>query len=289
MDKLKPPDFSLPEPTPLRVKKRLILCADDFAIHEAASLGIAALAQAGHISATSAMVLSPRWAEDGALLQELRGHIDVGLHLDWTSEFARAAGHGMSLKGAMLKAVLGGFDPAAARAVIERQLDAFEAVWKAAPDHIDGHQHVQQFRGIREALVATLQQRYAPRERGYLRLSRGVAADKTLKTSIVTAMGAAALQALAGAAGIACAPSLSGIYDFAGGAPRYAQLMEHWLQATPEGGIIMCHPAAQAEPGDEIGAAREWEYAYLSSDAFAQALGRFGVTPSRREHLHSLA
>ena len=33
----------------------------------------------------------------------------MGLHLDWTSAFARSAGHGVSLTGAMLKAVLGGF------------------------------------------------------------------------------------------------------------------------------------------------------------------------------------
>lgn len=108
--------------------KRLILCADDFAVNEAASLGIATLAGASRISATSAMVLSPRWPKDAALLRDLRGRIDVGLHLDWTSAFAHAAGHGVRLTGAMLKAVLGGFSQTAARAVIERQLDAFEAV-----------------------------------------------------------------------------------------------------------------------------------------------------------------
>jgi hypothetical protein len=42
--------------------KGVILCADDFAVHESASLGIAHLARLGRISATSAMVLSPRWA-----------------------------------------------------------------------------------------------------------------------------------------------------------------------------------------------------------------------------------
>ena len=137
--------------------KQLILCADDFAANASASRGIAALAGAGRISATSVMVLSPRWAGDAALLQAMRGQIDVGLHLDWTSAFARTAGHGVSLASAMRQAVLGGFDRVAARAVIERQLDAFEAVWKSPPDHIDGHQHVQQFAGIREALVAAVQ------------------------------------------------------------------------------------------------------------------------------------
>ncbi|MEO7954299.1 MAG: ChbG/HpnK family deacetylase, partial [Polaromonas sp.] len=145
MNSLQPPSALALASGSRRSGKRLILCADDFALNAPVSEGIAALARAGRLSATSAMVLSPRWAADAALLRELRGQIDIGLHLDWTSGFARAAGHGMSLSAAMLKAVLGGFDQAAARTVIARQLDAFESVWQAPPDHIDGHQHVQQF------------------------------------------------------------------------------------------------------------------------------------------------
>ena len=165
--------------------KRLILCADDFAANASASLGIAALARAGRISATSAMVLSPRWAGDAGLLRDVRGRIDVGLHLDWTSGFAQAAGHGISLGGAMRKSVLGGFGQVAARTVIERQLDAFEAVWKSPPDHIDGHQHVQQFAGIREALVAAVQARYAITNIAYFRLSMGAKGDNTFKTRVI--------------------------------------------------------------------------------------------------------
>ncbi len=77
--------------------RRVILCADDFAANASVSRGIAELATAGRISATSAMVLSPRWAQDVALLEPVRAQIDVGLHLDWTSEFAVAQGHGLSL------------------------------------------------------------------------------------------------------------------------------------------------------------------------------------------------
>lgn len=269
--------------------KRLILCADDFAVNASASQGIAALARAGRISATSAMVLSPRWAGDAALLEAVRGQVDVGLHLDWTSAFARAAGHGVCLTGAMRQAVLGGFDQAAARAVIERQLDAFEAVWKSPPDHIDGHQHVQQFAGIREALVAAVQHRYATKNAPYFRLSTGTKADKSFKTRIIARLGAPALARLAKAAGMGCAPALSGIYDFTGGAQRYALLMPQWLHSAPEGCIVMCHPATTAEAGDEIGPARAWEYACLASDAFSQALEQAGVTLCRGAQLHFAA
>lgn len=260
--------------------KRLTICADDFAASQGVSESIAALAALGRISATSVMVLSPRWAADSALLREVRGRIDVGLHLDWTSAFARAAGHGMPLGGAMRRAMLGGFDQAAARRVIEQQLDAFEAVWQGPPDHIDGHQHVQQFAGIRQALVDVVQQRYAPGT-VYFRLSAGVTGDKTIKTRIIAAMGAPSLAKLAGAVGIPCAPALLGIYDFSGGADRYAQRMAKWLRTAPEGAIIMCHPAARAEAGDAIGAAREWEQTYLASDAFQRALRQADVCLGR--------
>ena len=269
--------------------KRLILCADDFAVNKAASLGIAALANAGRISATSAMVLSPRWAVDAGLLQAVREKIDVGLHLDWTSKFAHSAGHGMSLGAAMLRSVLGGFDQKAARAIIDHQLDAFEAVWKSPPDHIDGHQHVQQFAGIRQALTAAIEQRYAPKNQPYLRLSTGVATDKSIKTKIIASMGALRLARLATAAGIAHAPALSGIYDFGGGAKRYADLMSQWLQSAPDGCIVMCHPASLAEADDEIGAARAWEYDYLLSGAFARALLDFGVVVCRGTQIDSSA
>lgn len=272
--------------------KGVILCADDFAVHASASLGIAALARQGRISATSVMVLSPRWPQDAALLQDLPQPIDVGLHLDWTSEFALLQGHGMSLAAAMFQAARGGFARGAGaqrtRALIERQLDAFEARWKAPPDHVDGHQHVQQFAGIREALVQALVSRYGgqPRQTGnhaagghrpYLRISRPPAGVVDLKSRVIAAMGASALEMMAAQAGFAGARNLSGIYDFSGDQTRYAGLMEGWLAAAAAGGIIMCHPAQAAEPGDAIGAARAREFAYLGSPDFPAALAKAGV------------
>ena len=261
-----------PQPLkPLKPLKRLILCADDFAVHQPASQGIARLATMGRISATSVMVLSPRWAADAPLLHDLRGRIDVGLHLDWTSDFAVAAGHGRSLGGAMLKAALGGFNPEAARVVIEHQLDAFEAQWKAPPDHVDGHQHVQQFAGIREPLVAALAKRY-PDAKPYLRVSRAPAGQADFKSRIIAGMGAHSINKIANNADLSRATALSGIYDFSGTTQGYGQRMNQWLQTSPDHTIIMCHPALSEEPGDSIGAARAREFAYLSGDDFSAAL-----------------
>ena len=260
--------------------KHLVLCADDFAVHAPASQGIARLAAMGRLSATSAMVLSPRWREDVALLRELRGCMDVGLHLDWTSDFAIDAGHGMTLGRAMLKSLLGGFDRSAARVVIERQLDAFEAQWQAPPDFVDGHQHVQQFAGIRQALVSALQSRYRG-PRPYLRLSRAPVGQADLKGRIISSMGADALELIAVSAGIPCAGALSGIYDFEGDENGYAQRMAGWLATAPSASILMCHPAQSVAMGDVIGAARVREFGYLAGPAFATALAQGNVVLSR--------
>jgi predicted glycoside hydrolase/deacetylase ChbG (UPF0249 family) len=265
------------------VNKAVIVCADDFAVHAQASLGIAELARNARISATSAMVLSPRWPEDVALLKDLPQAIDVGLHLDWTSEFAVASGHGMSLGAAMRKALLGGFGRGAAaavtRAVIERQLDAFEAQWKAPPDFVDGHQHVQQFSGIREALVEALLARYGGQKgrMPYLRISRAPPGHADLKSRVIAAMGASALEKIAANASMTGAVALLGIYDFSGDERLYAALMEYWLCAASTGSIIMCHPARALVAQDGIGAARVREFSYLGSAAFAAALQGAGV------------
>jgi len=269
--------------------KQLVLCADDFALNASVSHGIAELVRLGCLSATSAMVLSPRWSQDAALLREWHGRIDVGLHLDWTSAFAIDAGHGQPLGVAMRRALLGGFGRTGAREVIERQLDAFEAVWQAPPDHIDGHQHVQQFAGIREALVNVLQGRYAGGRSPYLRLSRAPVGQRDLKSRIIAALGSGALARLAVQAGIPCAPALSGIYDFRGGAVGYARHMARWLSGSPDGTLLMCHPARAAEAEDEIGPARVWEFDYLRSEAFVRALAQAQVSLSAGRHLYTPA
>lgn len=259
------------------MSKSLVLCADDYALHGGVSEGILSLIEAGRLSATSVMTLSPRWARDALALAPWRGRVDVGLHVDWTSAFAQAAGHGGGLGAVMRQAVWPGHAVAAARACIEQQLQAFEDHWGAPPDHVDGHQHVQQFAGIREALVAALVARYPRAQRPYLRVSRPVAGQGGLKGRVIAAMGAQRLQRLAQAEGMACSPWLSGIDDFQGDVATYAGRMARWLAQAPEGTLLMCHPASRVAEDDEIAAARVREWTYLSSPAFAEALDQAGV------------
>jgi len=272
--------------------KQLVFCADDFALHGAASEGIASLAHKGCLTATSAMVLSPRWATDAALLQPLRGQIDVGLHLDWTSDFALQAGHGMQLSRTMLAAWLRQIKPAQAKAVIARQLDDFEQVWQAPPDHVDGHQHVQQFSGIREALVQVLAERYGSAHphnataRPYLRISKLPPAQADVKARVIAAMGAESLRHLARQNYVPSAPALTGIYDFSDKPLSYGQHMSDWLQTSPEGTLLMCHPAQGVEANDSIGQARLREYNYLGGAEFQAQLQTQAVQLVRGSHLY---
>ena len=283
-----------PVATP-KPERRLVLCADDYGMSAAVSEAVLRLGRERHrpdhtetrgLGATSAMVLSPRWHEDARPLSELRGMLDVGLHLDWTSEFAMAAGHGLSLGAAMRRALFGGFDQAAARIVIERQLDAFEAAWAAPPDHIDGHQHVQQFAGIRQALVEVVARRYGARA-PWLRVSRPQA-RLDVKGQIIAALGANALTSAAARAGLPVSHTLSGIYGFEAQAGVYARYMAQWLAQAPDGALLMCHPATKAEAGDEIGPARVREFEFLAGPAFAEQLQASGVRLVRGSGLYGV-
>lgn len=259
--------------------KSVVLCADDYALSASVSQAIVQLAQAGRLSATSAMVLSPRWREDAAPLKEMRGQIDVGLHLDWTSEFALTQGHGHSLGQTMLRSVLpqavGGLDLQAVRAEIERQLDAFESVWQAPPDHIDGHQHVQQFGTIRQALLQVMARRYAGRQ-PYLRVSRPPPGQADVKGRVMAAWGSSALVREAAALQIPTAPALSGIYDLFNESMDYAALMATWLAQVPNGTLIMCHPGLSAR-SDAHAYARVAEWQHLASKEFVDQLVEQGV------------
>lgn len=268
--------------------KALVLCADDYAQHAGVTQAVLALAAQGRLSATSALVLSPRWRADAAPLREWRTLLDVGLHLDFTSDFAIAAGHGLPLAAAMRRALLRGFDASAARIAIERQLDLFESAWQAPPDHVDGHQHVQQFAGIRQPLVRLLERRYGA-HKPWLRVSRAAAGQRTLKSRVIAGLGAGTLEVMAARAHLPCAPALSGIYDFRGGQAAYARHMARWLAESPPGTLLMTHPGGPPAAGDApdpIAAARIWEWAHLASPAFGAQCAAAGVELLRGSALY---
>jgi predicted glycoside hydrolase/deacetylase ChbG (UPF0249 family) len=253
--------------------KHVVACADDYALNAPVSQGIVALSVLGRLSATSVMSLSPRWAEDVAALREVRDRLDVGLHLDWTSPFAIDAGHGGGLGAVMARSTLHLYRQSEVEIEIERQLDAFELHWQATPDHIDGHQHIQQFPVIRDALAKVLLRRYGARvQRPWLRVSH--VAQPGFKAQVISAMGAQTLQDWARAHDWPTVSPLLGAYGFDGDLAGYAQHMQTWLAALPanQTAVLMCHPAVSVQADDEMGPARYREFAYLASDDFVQHL-----------------
>lgn len=263
-----------------RLNRRLIVCADDFAQSAAVSNAILALARQGRLTATSAMVLSPRWPQDAEALRPLGARVDVGLHLDWTSAFAHACGHGSSLGRVMWRSATAGWHAQRLQDAIEHQLDAFERHWHQAPDHVDGHQHVHQMNGIRQALLTVLQRRY-PVERPWLRVSHTPTALTSAKAKVVDTWGGRALARALTSTGWPHAPCLVGMYGFSPVPQAYGQAMPHWLAHAPDTSVLMCHPALAPDPSDPIGAARLHEHAYLASNRFAHDLSTAKVDLAR--------
>jgi predicted glycoside hydrolase/deacetylase ChbG (UPF0249 family) len=263
--------------TPHQIKE-VVLCADDYALNAPVSQGIVALAVLGRLSATSVMSLSPRWAEDVVALRDVRERLDVGVHLDWTSSFAVDAGHGSGLGTVMARAALRLYNSKHIEDEIERQLDAFEQQWQAAPDHIDGHQHVQQFAVFRHALAEVLMRRYGhATQRPWLRVSQ--VAQPGLKAKVISAMGAHDLQQWAQRQAWPTVGPLLGAYGFDGSMDDYARHMQTWLANLPQdkAALIMCHPAVSAQADDAIGTARKREFAYLAGHYFVQHMFDAGV------------
>ena len=160
------------------------------------------------------------------------------------------------------------------REAMERQFDAFEKAWHAPPDHVDGHQHIQQFDGLRQVLCEVLSRRYgSSSQKPWLRISHATKAG--FKGALISWTGAKSLQHWAQAENWPVVAPLLGVYGFEGTVDTYARRMQEWLREASQlqtTALVMCHPARQAVAGDAIGNARANEFAYLSSDAFTADL-----------------
>lgn len=263
----------------------LVVCADDYAISEPVSKAIQHLANIKRISATSVMSLSPLWPEHSQELIAFKGLIDVGLHLDWTSDFAIQNGHGKTLNQVMLQAIFQQLAFEKCKKLIHQQLDLFEKYWGQGPDFIDGHQHIHQFNGIRQALIEVIKERYQQANSNsnlrppYLRVSQTVSVQNNIKSKIIALMGAKALMQIASKENIPYFLYLSGIYNLQIGSITYAERMNKWLEQLPyqNNSILMCHPSTQLDSNDLISEARVHEYQYLKSDSFLQDLNQYNT------------
>jgi predicted glycoside hydrolase/deacetylase ChbG (UPF0249 family) len=276
------------------------LCADDYGISPAVSGAIRDLVLRGRLNATSVMVVAPSFdRSEAASLDRLNAggkRVAIGLHVTLTAPLMPLdPGYGPRRDGAFLplptmlqRALLRTLSREKLEAEIAAQLRAFSEAFGRAPDFIDGHQHVQLFPQVRDALLEVARQA-APdawlRQCGRppVPLGQRLADRKGLLLDALSGT----LRRRAAARGIATNPAFAGTYDFAGQTPPdFAALFPRFLQGLPAGGLIMCHPGkvdAELERLDPLTVQREREYAYFAGPDFPAALAAAGAALAENE------
>ncbi|HWL29234.1 MAG TPA: ChbG/HpnK family deacetylase [Burkholderiaceae bacterium] len=259
-------------------KKRIVLCADDFGMNPAIDEGILKLAERRRLSATSCLVEGPSFASGVDALRQ--SGLQLGLHLNFTESMGQP-GLYMPVSSLIRQAYLRRLDSGAVASQVQRQLDRYEALVGRPPDFVDGHQHVHQLPQIRTVLLVELAKRY-PSALPWLRNTRagslqGMPARLRAKAAIIEYLGSHALARVARRAAFSLNPRFLGVYDFTGGHESYRRWMGLWLAGAADGDLIMCHPAAGALPGDDLGPQRKAEFDVLLSPSMGSELDRHGL------------
>lgn len=257
--------------------RSLILCADDYALHPLVDEAVQQLARAGRLSATSCMTTASRWREAAIALLPLRPQLSVGLHFNLTESHGGAV-PAESLRRVIAQTYMRRFGRAHWQGLWRQQLDAFEEAMGTGPDFIDGHQHVHQLPGVRDALVAELQQRYVAHAMPWVRSTAPATGQRrNNKALVIAVLGGWAATRQWQRAGVAMNHGFAGVYGFdAPDAERYGAHMQRWLAQGHDGALLMCHPATSVVPDDAIGDQRPVEFEYLMSAAFGQHLQSSG-------------
>jgi len=271
--------------------RKLVLCADDYALTEGVSLGILELAETGRISATSVMTNMPDWPRLAPALKPFAGRIGTGLHLNFTTAEPLGPMPGVAPEGRfpalhdlIPRALTGRLPAAEVRAEIDRQLDAFEGAFGVPPDFVDGHQHVHVLPGVRSMLLQALAARGLS-GRLWLRdpsdgvlpiLRREVSANKAL---IVKAL-ALGFRGAARAAGFDTNEGFSGYSPFELATKPERVFSQALIDLGPRP-VMMVHPGHADESLAKLDGdveSRPHELAHLQSEAFGRIFAERGIT-----------
>ncbi|WP_347264152.1 ChbG/HpnK family deacetylase [Nitrobacter sp.] len=276
---------------PKSLQRRIRLCADDYGISPGVNRAIRDLIGRERINATSVMVVGPAAGRDEveALKTAASRHSNcvIGLHLTLTAPFHPLTLHYRPLDGGlfpplsrMLRAsVLRRLEPEMILDEVTAQIAAFAERFGRAPDYVDGHQHVQIFPQVRDAFLSAVRNA-APgawvRQCGRRQpLAQQLGSAKALLLDVLSA----GFRREAARNGIGFNPAFAGAYDFR--KPDFAALMQQFLDGSPDGGLIMCHPGFVDDTliaFDPLTGQREREYAFLAGDHFADMLVTNRVT-----------
>ena len=270
---------------------RIWLCADDYGISPSVNAAIRDLVVRGRLNATSVMVVAPSLHRGEALaLQALNAktqRVAIGLHVTLTAPFRplsdgfrpRRDGTFLPLGTLLLRASLRSLEPDALVTEITRQVRVFAEHFGRPPDFIDGHQHVQLFPQVRDALLAVTR-REAPaawvRQCGRVTPVHHALNDRK---GLLLDLLSRGFRRRAAALGVRTNPAFAGTYTFRDQAD-FAARFPHFLGALPDGSVVMCHPGfvdSELQKLDPLTTLREQEYAFFAQDTFPGLLARHGV------------
>jgi chitin disaccharide deacetylase len=229
------------------------------------------------------MAASPLWPHEARALRGLDAEIQTGLHLDLThfpplgARLQRFALDGKAPRlAALAEAMRRAVPLGALRDEIQRQFDRFEAHFGAAPDFVDGHQHVHALPGVRSALADAIASR-DPTFRPWLR-NPGDSTQRILarRTQAAKAFCVRALSAgfCARTRGFAHNDGFAGFSGF-DPSQNYRSAFARYLAAPGSRHLVMCHPGDEEPSGGrpaQHAASRRRELAFLLSAEFSNLL-----------------
>lgn len=250
--------------------KRIVLCADDFGLNKAVSLGVLRLTQLNRLTAVSCMVNMPLFDEMAHALLLMRDQVQIGLHFNlteghWISKPERQA---YGLNELIIKSHLRCVSSRQIYHEFNAQLDQFIQTMGFFPAFVDGHQHVHQFPLVRQVILETYEQRLRPNQ-VYIRSIYPLInlPRYHMKGRILAHTGGQSLLKELIRFQIPHNQFFSGVYDF-NPQTDYKFLFRKWLALSPSNTLVMCHPALYPSEDDPISTARVKEYEYLESDEF---------------------
>jgi predicted glycoside hydrolase/deacetylase ChbG (UPF0249 family) len=271
--------------------RHIWLCADDYGISAGVNTAIRDLIVRSRLNATSVLVAAPSFnrLEAWALraLNAVTPRVAIGLHFTLTAPFGPLSegyaplrdGAFLTLPQTLMAACFRRLNHDALKAEVRCQLAAFRDAFGRAPDFIDGHQHVQLFPQVSEAVIEVAKE-LAP-DAWLRQCGRALAPDKWFGNpkALLLDVLSRRFRRRAAAKGLRTNPAFAGAYAFHDQAD-FAALFPGFLNGLPAESVVMCHPGfvdAELQRLDPLTNLREQEYAYLIGDAFPAALTRCGM------------
>jgi hypothetical protein len=268
--------------------RRIVLCADDYALAPGVSRAIRELVARGRLNAVSVMTVIPGFEREAAALAATPSPIplSIGLHATLTGPFTPLAALPIATRDGNFPSIARYFPPLgflridrkAVKAEVAAQIAAFRKAVGRPPDFVDGHQHVQLMPGVRVPLLAAVSEAAPKAWARQCGAARGAAA-RGKKARLIQLLSRGFRRA-AQQAGVRFNPAFSGAYDFAT-KENFAALFARFLAGLPDRGLVMCHPGfvdAELAARDPLTSQREAEYAFFAGDDFPATLARAGAS-----------